>query len=220
MRLVAEDVQYRYAGSDHAVLSGLACDVPSGTSAAILGPSGSGKTTLLTVLGGLLAPQSGSFYCVDENGQRHVPRSVSTWVLQTVSLLPDRSVIDNTALGAYLDGWGVAEAKARAIAALADMGLADRAEAPAKVLSGGEAQRVAIARALASDRPILFADEPTGQLDADTTDRVLGFMLGSARRTVVLVTHDETAAARCDLVLKLRGGALVEIDRTVLRDAG
>lgn len=219
MRLIAEDVEYRYVARGAPVLSGLACDIPSGASAAILGPSGSGKTTLLTLLGGLLEPQHGSFCCVDSKGARHVPRSVSTWVLQTVSLLPDRSVVDNAALGAYLDGCGVSEARARAMSTLTDMGLADRADAPARVLSGGESQRVAIARALASQRPVLFADEPTGQLDADTTEQVLGFMLQSARRTVILVTHDESAAARCDLVLKLHGGALVEVDRNGLRDA-
>lgn len=209
MRLVADDVGYRYAGAERAVLAGLTCDIPAGTSAAILGPSGSGKTTLLTLLGGLLSPQSGSFTCVDEAGNDHVPRDVSTWVLQTVSLLPDRSVVDNAALGAYLDSCGVTEAKDRAMAALDDMGLGDRANDPARVLSGGEAQRVAIARALSSDRPVLFADEPTGQLDAATTDHVLELMLGNARRTVVLVTHDETAASRCDVVLRLHGGKLM-----------
>lgn len=209
MRLIARDLVFGYPGGDHDVLSGLACDIPSGATAAIVGPSGSGKTTLLSLLGGLLRPQQGAFECVDGQGGRHVPADVSTWVLQTVSLLPDRSVLDNVCLGAYLDGADIATARSRARARLADMGLGDRAGEPAKVLSGGEAQRVAIARALASQRPVLFADEPTGQLDTATTNRVLEAMFAAVDRTVVLVTHDESAASRCDLVLHLADGVLV-----------
>lgn len=209
MRLTASGLSFRYPGGDHAVLSGLECDIPSGVRAAILGPSGSGKTTLLSLLGGLLRPQEGDFECIDDDGTAHVPRDVSTWVLQTVSLLPDRTVLDNARLGAYLDGADPAEARRRAMLRLTEMGLADRADEPARVLSGGEAQRVAIARALSSDRPVLFADEPTGQLDAATTDRVLDAMLSVSDRTVVLVTHDEAAAERCDLVLRLKDGVLV-----------
>jgi predicted ABC-type transport system involved in lysophospholipase L1 biosynthesis ATPase subunit len=130
-------------------------------------------------------------------------------VLQTVSLLPDRTVLDNVRLGAYLDGATRGEAALRAAAALDDMGLGGRADDPARVLSGGEGQRVAIARALASRRPVLFADEPTGQLDAATTSVVLDAMFASARRSVILVTHDEVAAARCDVVLRLRDGRLL-----------
>lgn len=209
MRLVADDLWFRYPGGDHDVLAGLSCDIASGGSAAIVGPSGSGKTTLLALLGGLVESQRGRFRCVDHDGLEHAPREVSTWVLQTVSLLPDRTVLDNVSLGAYLDGATRGEARRRASDALEDMGLRDRAADPAGILSGGEAQRVAIARALASRRPVLFADEPTGQLDATTTTVVLDAMFASARRTVVLVTHDDAAAARCDVVLRLRDGVLL-----------
>lgn len=209
MRLVADDLWFRYPGGDHDVLAGLSCDIASGASAAVVGPSGSGKTTLLALLGGLVASQRGRFRCVDHAGLEHAPREVSTWVLQTVSLLPDRTVLDNVSLGAYLDGATRGEARRRAAEALEDMGLRDRATDPAGILSGGEAQRVAIARALASRRPVLFADEPTGQLDATTTTVVLDAMFASARRTVVLVTHDDSAAARCDVVLRLRDGVLL-----------
>lgn len=208
MRLIATDLRFRYAGGDHDVLAGLSCDIPSHARAAIVGPSGSGKTTLMSLLGGLLRPQHGAFECVDGRGGRHVPRSVSTWVLQTVSLLPDRTVIDNVALGAYLDGADVPAARRRAQRRLAEVGLSEHADRPARVLSGGEGQRAAIARALASDRPVLFADEPTGQLDAATTEQVLDAMFGAADRTVILVTHDEAAASRCDIVLRLVDGVL------------
>lgn len=208
MRLVGEDLSFRYPQGEHDVLSGLSCDIPSGASVAIVGPSGSGKTTLLSLLGGLLSPQQGAFYCVDSNGHHHVPRDVSTWVLQTVSLLPERTVLDNAKLGAHLDGVSDEEAEHLAHNALTAMGLAHRTRDHARVLSGGEAQRVAIARALSSTRPLLFADEPTGQLDAANTDRVLGAMFEATDRTLVLVTHDEEAAARCDIILRLADGRL------------
>lgn len=208
MRVTADHVSFTYPRATRPVLADLSCDLRSGSTTAIVGPSGSGKTTLLSLLGGLLRPQDGQFTCIDERGAQHTPREVSTWVLQTVSLLPDRTVEDNVRLGAFLDGATPAQAHDRALTALADMGLADRIGERAAVLSGGEAQRVAIARALASRRPVLFADEPTGQLDAATTDVVLDAMFASARRTLVLVTHDERAAARCDQVLYLRDGQL------------
>jgi len=208
VRLIATGLTFRYPGGDHDVLTGLECDIPSGTTAAIVGPSGSGKTTLVSILGGLLRPQSGTIRCIDDSGEAFETGDVGTWVLQTVSLLPDRTVLDNVCLGAYLDGASPDEARARARKALDDMGLADREDEAARVLSGGESQRVAIARALASDRPVLFADEPSGQLDAATTSRVMDAMLANARRTVVLVTHDEDAASRCEMVLRLSNGRL------------
>ena len=210
MQLIAGSLTYSYPGADRPVLDNLSFHLEAGSTTAIVGPSGSGKTTLLSLLGGLLRPQGGEFVCIDDDGSRHVPRDVSTWVLQTVSLLPERTVEDNVRLGAYLDGVDPYQAHVRALDALADMGLADRAADRAGVLSGGEAQRVAIARALASTRTVLLADEPTGQLDAATTDAVLDAMLTTANRTVVLVTHDEIAAARCDRVLHLRQGLLHE----------
>lgn len=211
MRLTADAVTFAYPGSSQPVLSGLTCDLPSGSATAIVGPSGSGKTTLLSVIGGLLRPQEGRFECVDAAGVGWAPRDVSVWVLQTVSLLPDRTVEDNVRLGAYLDGARPQDAGLRAEQALTEMGLAHRRTDRAGVLSGGESQRVAIARALASRRPVLFADEPTGQLDATTTELVVAAMLRSARRTVVLVTHDERVAARCDRVLLLRDGRLCDV---------
>ncbi len=210
MRLVADDLSFRYPRTNRDVLAHLECDIPSGATAAIVGPSGSGKTTLLSILGGLLAPQEGSFRCIGDDGAAHVPRDVSTWVLQTVSMLPDRSVLDNVCLGAFLDGADRQTARDRAGRALADMGLAGREHDVARELSGGEIQRAGIARALCSERPVLFADEPTGQLDADTTSHVLDALLANARRTVLLVTHDAEAAARCDVTLRLVDGRLVQ----------
>jgi ABC-type lipoprotein export system ATPase subunit len=208
MQLVAGGVHFRYPGGDRPVLEDVAFEVPSGTSAAIVGPSGSGKTTLLSVLGGLLRPQQGAFWCADTDGRKYQPRDVATWVLQTVSLLPARTVQDNVCLGAYLDGASRGEAQARAARTIDALGLAERTTDPARVLSGGEGQRVAIARALASNRPVIFADEPTGQLDASTSAIVLDALFSVATRTILLITHDAAAAARCDFVWHLVDGTL------------
>ncbi|MFV0633361.1 ABC transporter ATP-binding protein [Demequina sp.] len=185
--------------------------VPVGGSVAIVGPSGSGKTTLLSLIGGLLAPQRGVSYCTDRHGERHSIAAHATWVLQTVSLLPERTVVDNVAIGAYSSGASRDEATKRSRACLKEVGLDHRASEPARILSGGEAQRVAIARALASRRPILLADEPTGQLDATTSGVVLDAMMASSLApTVVVVTHDPAVAARCSLVVELRDGQVYE----------
>jgi len=215
MRLTARDVAYTYPRGDHQVLAGASFEIPAGTSAAIVGPSGSGKTTLLSLMGHLLPMQKGTISAIDEAGVERPLSDTASWVLQTVSLLPDRTALDNVAVGAYSDGAGRAEARRRATEGLAAVGLAGREGDPARILSGGEAQRVAIARALASHRPIILADEPTGQLDARTSATVLEAMIGAhGERTVVIVTHDPEVAERCDLVLELRDGVMHERGRS------
>lgn len=214
MRLVASGVTFAYSRGDHQVLDGVEFDIPAGSSAAIIGPSGSGKTTLLSLMGRLLPMQAGSIQAIDAAGTERPLAETATWVLQTVSLLPDRTALDNVAVGAYSDGASRADARERAVASLASVGLAGREHDPARILSGGEAQRVAIARALASRRPIILADEPTGQLDARTSATVLDAMVGAhGERTVVIVTHDPEVAQRCDIVLELRDGRIVERSR-------
>lgn len=214
MRLTARDVSYTYPRGDHQVLAGASFDIPAGTSAAIMGPSGSGKTTLLSLMGHLLPMQKGSIAAVDDAGVERPLSDTASWVLQTVSLLPDRTAADNVAVGAYSDGADRAEARVRAVETLRAVGLAGHEDDPARILSGGEAQRVAIARALASRRPIILADEPTGQLDARTSSTVLDAMIGAhGQRTVVIVTHDPEVAERCDLVLELRDGVIHERGR-------
>lgn len=216
MRLTAQGVTYTYPRGDNQVLAGVDFDIPAGSAAAIIGPSGSGKTTLLSLMGRLLPLQVGSIHAVDDSGREHSLTDTASWVLQTISLLPDRSAVDNVAVGAYSDGASRADALARSLECLASVGLAGREDDPARILSGGEAQRVAIARALASRRPIILADEPTGQLDATTSRTVLDAMIGShGERTVVIVTHDPEVAQRCDLVLELRDGVIHERTKDV-----
>ena len=214
MRLIAQSVTYTYPRGDHQVLAGVDFAIPAGASAAIIGPSGSGKTTLLSLMGRLLPMQAGSIHALDDDEREHRLEDVASWVLQTVSLLPDRTALDNVRVGAYSDVTSRAEAVARALECLDAVGLAGREDEPARILSGGEAQRVAIARALASRRPIILADEPTGQLDAQTSSTVLDAMIsGHGKRTVVIVTHDPEVADRCDLVLELRDGIIHLKDR-------
>lgn len=209
MQVVARDISYRYPQGDHPVLAGAEFVVPSGTSAAIVGPSGSGKTTLLSLIGGLLSLQSGTFAAVDGDGVEHRVTDCASWVLQTVSLLGERTAADNVAVGAYSAGASRKEASELAQRYLTDVGLKEYGGRVARSLSGGEAQRVAIARALASERPIILADEPTGQLDAATSASVIAAMIGTAgQRTLVVVTHDTEVAAACDVVFELRDGLI------------
>jgi ABC-type lipoprotein export system ATPase subunit len=211
VRVVAANLEYRYPRGDHSVLAGASFEVPFGTSAAIVGPSGSGKTTLLSLIGGLLPLQSGHIAAVDGSGEEHRVSDIASWVLQTVSLLGDRTAAANVEVGAFSDGATREQAAARAGRYLAAVGLAEHSERIARTLSGGEAQRVAIARALASERPVIIADEPTGQLDAATSAAVIEALIGThAERTVIVVTHDLDVAASCDLVFELRDGAIHE----------
>lgn len=211
MRLTAQRLGHRYGADLPWMLDDVDITVRLGETVALLGPSGSGKTTLLALLGGLLRPVRGKVSVVDDEGACHpdVARYVS-WVLQTTNFLPDRDVLHNVAISALGDGVTRLEARSRATAALAHVGLSGLALRPARTLSGGEVQRVAVARALVGTRPFVLADEPTGQLDHRTTRGVLAVLLGPREdRGVLVVTHDEEVAARCDRTLRLMDGALL-----------
>lgn len=207
--MTARRLTHRYGPEREPVLRGVDLDVQGGEVVAVVGPSGSGKTTLLALLGGLLPVQTGDVRVVDARGTAHPPSGLVAWVLQTANVLIDRTVLDNVCLGGFSRGLGRGEAAEEARRRLAEVGLGDRADDPVRLLSGGEVQRVAIARALASGRPVLLADEPTGQLDARTTDSVLSVLLRrDDGRAVVVVTHDPEVARRCDRVLTLHNGVL------------
>ena len=210
MRLTARGLRHRYAPRLPYVLDGVDLTVDGGEVVAIAGPSGSGKTTLLALLGGLLPVRHGRVTVFDA-GAEHPPAGRVAWVLQTVNVLADRTVLDNVCLGAYSRNLGRAGAVVEAGRWLDVVGLGGRGGDPVRVLSGGEVQRVVIARALASGRPVLLADEPTGQLDAATTDTVLSVLFDRSHgRSVVVVTHDPAVASRCDRVYHLRNGVLWE----------
>jgi putative ABC transport system ATP-binding protein len=191
--------------------------VEAGDSLAIVGASGSGKSTLLGLLAGLDVPSSGSvllngadMFALDEDGRAKLRGELAGFVFQSFQLLPALNALENVMLPLELRG--VSDASKRAEVALQQVGLSERAHHLPKHLSGGEQQRVALARAFVSQPKILFADEPTGNLDAATGAQVIELMLELNRAqgtTLILVTHDEALAQRCGKQLRLAAGRVV-----------
>lgn len=200
-------------------LAGVSLEIEHGTSTAIMGPSGSGKTTLLHVLAGILVPDSGtvafdgtSISNLGDRDRSRLRRDQFGFVFQQGMLIPELTAIENVALALMLQGISKSHALGPAAHALALLGLAGLEERRIGELSGGQAQRVAIARAQVTGARIVFADEPTGALDSTTSAEVVGALLGSTvaqGRSLVLVTHDATVAARCGRVISLRDGRIV-----------
>ncbi len=198
------------------ILSGVDLAIKKGESVAILGASGSGKSTLLGLLAGLDTPTSGSvsllgedLYSLDEDGRARVRGRHVGFVFQSFQLLPSLTALENVMLPMEIMGVRDAEAQAREL--IGRVGLRDRASHYPGQLSGGEQQRVAIARAFAGEPEVLFADEPTGNLDTATGERIIEllFALNSERgTTLVLVTHDEHLASRCGRRLHMEAGRL------------
>ena len=188
--------------------------VETGESLAILGASGSGKSTLLGLLAGLDVPSSGSvmlhgadLFALDEDGRARLRGELAGFVFQSFQLLPALNALENVMLPLELAG--VRNARQRAEVSLRQVGLSDRSHHLPKHLSGGEQQRVALARAFVTQPKILFADEPTGNLDAATGAQVIALMLELNRAqgtTLILVTHDEELARHCGKQLRLEAG--------------
>jgi len=198
------------------ILDDVSLGIYPGESVAIVGPSGSGKSTLLGLLAGLDVPTRGSvwldgleFSALDEDARAERRAREVGFVFQSFHLLPGLTALENVMLPLELGDSSDAEQTARDV--LEAVGLAKRASYYPQKLSGGEQQRVAIARAYATRPVLLFADEPTGNLDAATGHVIIDllFKLNAERRTtLVLVTHDTELAARCDRTLQLHGGRL------------
>ena len=217
----AQDLYYEIIHHDNhiRILQGLNLNIASGEQVAIIGSSGSGKSTLLSLLAGLDVPTGGSvqilgdaFSALDEDGRAAVRAKSMGFVFQSFQLLPTLTALENVMLPLQLKSHP--DAKALSMDALNKVGLAQRVQHYPKQLSGGEQQRVAIARAFATQPAILFADEPTGNLDHATGQMVIELLFKmnqDAGTTLVLVTHDLQLANRCQRQLKLDNGILVEM---------
>ncbi len=198
------------------ILRGVTLSVPSGRSVAVVGPSGSGKTSLLMVIAGLERATRGGVHFVgndfsglSEDQLADVRGRNIGIVFQSFHLIPTMTAFENVALPLELTGRDDGSAKARAL--LEDVGLGERFDHYPAQLSGGEQQRVALARALAPRPKLLLADEPTGNLDNATGAHVVDLLFRLQQRdgaTLVLVTHDEALAARCDEVIRMADGRI------------
>lgn len=217
----ANDLYYEIINHDNQIriLQGLNLVINAGEQVAIIGSSGSGKSTLLSLLAGLDVPTNGSvqiqgrtFSNLDEDGRAAVRSESMGFVFQSFQLLPSLTALENVMLPLQLKNQS--NAKELALEALKKVGLSARVTHYPKQLSGGEQQRVAIARAFATQPTILFADEPTGNLDHATGQMIIELLFrmnAEAGTTLVLVTHDIQLANRCQRQLKLSNGVLQEL---------
>ena len=200
-----------------AILEDVSIAIARGETVAVMGASGAGKSTLLALLAGLDEPSSGrvslagnDLTALDEDGRAAVRARHVGFVFQSFHLVPSLTALENAMLPLELAGR--ADARAAALEVLAKVGLAGRVGHYPRQLSGGEQQRVAIARAFVTRPDVLFADEPTGNLDASTGTRIMDLLFGlnaDAGATLVLVTHDRELAARCARVIHLDAGRVV-----------
>lgn len=199
------------------ILDDVSLDVGRGESLAIVGASGSGKSTLLGLLAGLDTPSAGHIWLdgtdlttLDEDGRAALRAQLVGFVFQSFHLLSSLTALENALLPLELSGNDAPQKRAHEV--LAEVGLSERLGHYPSQLSGGEQQRVALARAFGTNPAVLFADEPTGNLDAKTGQRIIELLFGlNAARgtTLVLVTHDPALAQRCDRVLEIDAGRIV-----------
>lgn len=220
VELVGVDKSYREGDRRHVVLEGATATIAAGERVAILGLSGSGKSTLLNLMSGIDLPDAGAIRVggidlpsLSERDRTLFRREHVGFVFQFFNLLPTLTVFENLLLPLELAGASGGEEEARAADLLEAVGLSDRAGTFPDRLSGGEQQRIAVARALVHRPGLLLADEPTGNLDEDTGERVmelLAELVASQRATLVLVTHSHDLARRMDRVLRVDHGRLEE----------
>jgi len=216
--LTVENLHLQYG--DNPILKGVTMTLNRGEVVSLLGPSGSGKTTLLRAVAGLEVPHQGSIRIGDKvvfDGSRRidVPAEARNLglVFQSYALWPHKTVFDNVAYGLKLRNVGASDVVARVTTALEQLSLGHLAQRFPHQLSGGQQQRVAIARALVTRPTIVFADEPTGNLDSKTSGEILDLLRTSAEaydQTIVMVTHEPHAAAIADRILFLADGLIVK----------
>ena len=214
------------------VLKGINLKIKRGELVALMGPSGCGKSTLLNIIGGLLPGDDGEIelegISSDENSKKFnygtkapnkvvdVRRNGVGWIFQDFHLVEHLSAIDNVAMALEISGMEQSAAEAKAKSALTTVGLGDRIEFGAEQLSGGQRQRVAVARAIAGSRPLLLADEPTGNLDAESGSDIMKLFKiltkGENPISVLMVTHDPNLASQADRMLLMKDGVVAASD--------
>lgn len=205
------------------IFADLDLDIERGAFIALLGPSGCGKSTLLNLLGGIDLPDAGQIYIdgcsltgMNERERTRFRRRHIGFVFQFFNLIPTLTVEENLLLPLELNGLTTLDQRNRALELLDNVGLGDRRNSFPERLSGGEQQRLSIARALVHSPWLLLADEPTGNLDAATGERILELLLKLHRQagtTIVMVTHSQEVAARADRILVLNNGDIREMNR-------
>ncbi len=217
-----EDVWKVYGKGEAAVaaLRGINLTIRRGEYVAIMGPSGSGKSTLMHIMGLLDTPTRGKVYVdgrdvsrLGEDERALLRRNYIGFVFQTYNLIPTLTAMENVELPMIFAGVPERERKRRARELLEKVGLGDRVNHLPSQLSGGQQQRVAIARALANDPDLILADEPTGNLDSKTGERILDMFdeLHDEGRTLVIVTHDGEVAKRAERIVRIRDGKIEEV---------
>lgn len=216
---------YRSAGRNLMVLADINFSVQPGDTLSIVGPSGSGKTTLLGLCAGLDGGNTGEIKLhnillntLSEDERAHVRNQYVGFIFQNFQLLPTLTALENVMVPLELRG--EKNIRSRSMELLDKVGLADRGHHYPAQLSGGEQQRVSLARAFSNSPRILFADEPTGNLDAETSEKVVNLIFDlnkEAGTTLILVTHDLDLASRTQRIIKLKGGRMVSDELTELR---